>query len=220
MACLYRHIRTDLNCPFYIGIGKSVDRAYSKTHRNSHWESIVRKTGYEVDILFDEIPYSLAKEKEREFILLYGRKADGGILCNITMGGDGVLGIRHSNEARKKMSIANKGKSISDWHKKRISEFHLGKSTPDYVKMKMSEAAMGEKNHRYGVSASNETRSKMSASAKKGALNHASKLTETDVIEIRRMSSIGIGQRKIAKQFCIAKSNVASILNRKTWKHI
>lgn len=220
MACLYRHIRTDLNCPFYIGIGKSVDRAYSKTHRNKHWTSIIKNTEYEVDILFDNISYSLAKEKEREFILLYGRKVDGGTLCNITMGGDGALGIRHDEEARRKMSIANKGKVISDWHKKRISEFHTGKSISDDVRMKMSQAAMGSRNNRYGVSVSKETRDRMSASAKRGPLNSASKLTENDILEIRRMSSIGIGQRKIAAAFNVSKSNIASILNKKTWKHI
>ena len=140
MACLYRHIRTDLNVPFYIGIGNAIDRAYSKTHRNKHWTSIVGKTSYEVEVLFDDITYEFAKEKEREFIELYKRKEDGGTLCNITKGGDGVLGIIHTEEARKKMGEPNKGKTISEWHKKRISEFHKGKTTSEETKKKCLKA--------------------------------------------------------------------------------
>ena len=34
MAILYRHIRLDKNVPFYIGIGKDIKRAYSKSNRN------------------------------------------------------------------------------------------------------------------------------------------------------------------------------------------
>jgi len=123
MACLYRHIRKDIQMPFYIGIGLDTKRAYSKTHRNAYWKSIVGKTDYEVEVLFDEIDYEYAKIKEKEFIALYKRRKDGGILCNLTLGGDGVLGIVHSEEARKKMGAPNKGKTISEWHKKKHLNF-------------------------------------------------------------------------------------------------
>ena len=33
---LYRHIRLDLGSPFYIGIGKTEKRAYSKKNRNKY----------------------------------------------------------------------------------------------------------------------------------------------------------------------------------------
>jgi hypothetical protein len=220
MACLYRHIRNDFNIPFYIGIGKSTARAYSITHRNKHWTSIVQKTTYEVDIIFDDIEYDLAKEKEKEFIELYKRKEDGGTLCNITKGGDGVLGIRHNKEARLKMSEPNKGKTISEWHRKRISEFHTCKNVSEETKRKMSEKSLGEKNHRYGVKTSESTKYKMIKSAKKGEANMASKLTVADVLKIRELNKLGIGQRKIAAQFGVVKNTVACIVNRTTWKHI
>lgn len=217
MACLYRHIRTDLNIPFYIGIGKNVNRAYSSTHRNKHWTSIVGKTTYEVEILFDDITYEFAKEKEKEFIALYKRKEDGGTLCNITKGGDGVLGLVHNEEARKKMGDPNKGKTISEWHRKRISEFHKGKITPEETKKKMSESNKGKT---LGRKMSNDTKLKMIASAKRGESNSASKLTVEDVLEIRRLNLNGLGQRKIAKKFNVAKNSISCIVNRITWKHI
>jgi hypothetical protein len=217
MACVYRHIRTDLNIPFYIGIGKEVTRAYSKTHRNDHWNHIVDKTSYDVHILFDDVSYEFAKEKEREFIELYKRKEDGGILCNLTKGGDGVLGIRHTEEARKKMGEPNKGKTISEWHRQRISEFHTGKKHSEETKKRMSESQIGKG---LGIKASEETRKKMCESSKKGESNHASKLTSSDVLEIRRLNSEGMGQRKIGKKFNVTKNAISHILKGLTWKHI
>jgi hypothetical protein len=217
MACVYRHIRTDLNIPFYIGIGKEVTRAYSKTHRNDHWSHIVDKTSYEVHILFDDVSYEFAKEKEKEFIELYKRKEDGGILCNLTKGGDGVLGIRHTEEARKKMGEPNKGKTISEWHRQRVSEFHTGRKHSEETRKRMSESQIGKG---LGVKASEETRKKMCESSKKGESNHASKLTSSDVLEIRRLSSEGMGQNKIAKLFGVAKFTIHSIVKGITWKHV
>jgi hypothetical protein len=217
MACVYRHIRTDLNIPFYIGIGKEVTRAYSKTHRNDHWNHIVDKTSYDVHILFDDVSYEFAKEKEREFIELYKRKEDGGILCNITKGGDGVLGIRHTEEARKKMGEPNKGKTISEWHRRRVSEFHTGKIVSEETKKRMSESQIGKG---LGIKASEETRKKMCESSRKGESNHASKLTSSDVLEIRRLNSEGMGQNKIAKLFGVAKFTIHSIVKGITWKHV
>lgn len=220
MACLYRHIRKDLNIPFYIGIGNDIRRAYSKSNRNIHWLRIVSKTDYEVDILFDDISYDFAKEKEIEFIALYKRKQDGGILCNITKGGDGVLGLVHTEESRRKMSEPNKGKTLSEWHKKRISELRKGKPIPEETRRKMSESVKGEKNHMYGKKASEETRRKMVASAKRGESNSSSKLTKKDVLKIRILSAEGMSARKIAKKFNVNKGTISCIIKRITWRHV
>jgi hypothetical protein len=110
MAYLYRHIRLDKNEPFYIGIGSdfSYKRAYSKNPRSKHWKSIVNKTDYKVQILFDDLSWQEVCEKEKEFIELYKRNCDGGILCNVTLGGEGAYGRILSKETKEKIS-----KSIS-----------------------------------------------------------------------------------------------------------
>ena len=220
MACLYRHIRKDIEMPFYIGIGLNTKRAYSKTHRNAHWNSIVSKTDYEVEVLFDGIDYEYAKIKEKEFISLYKRKQDGGLLCNLTLGGDGVLGIIHTDEAKKKMGAPNKGKTISEWHKQRTSEFHKGKKISEETKKKMSESALGEKNSRFGKKISEETRNKKIKSAKKGEDNKSSKLTNENVFEIRKLHIETISSYKISKMFNVSKGTILAIINKKTWKHI
>lgn len=95
MATVYRHIRLDVNKVFYIGIGKSDKRAYDKNGRNQYWKNIVNSTDYRVDILFDDLTWEEACEKEKEFISLYGRIDLGkGTLVNLTDGGEGSNGAK------------------------------------------------------------------------------------------------------------------------------
>lgn len=111
MAYLYRHIRLDVNQPFYIGIGSDDDfkRSREKSNRNKHWRNIVKNTSYDVDILMDGLSWEDACEKEKEFIKLYGRSdLKLGTLCNLTEGGEGVIGMKHSDETKRKISEDNK----------------------------------------------------------------------------------------------------------------
>lgn len=112
---LYRHIRLDKNEVFYVGIANNTTRPYSKHSRNRYWYNVVSKTDYKVDIVFDDLTRDEVEQKEMEFISLYGRKDLGiGTLVNMTDGGTGGLGLKHSFETKQKMKgrIAhNKGKS-------------------------------------------------------------------------------------------------------------
>ncbi len=88
---VYRHIRLDKNMPFYIGIGKDLNRPYNKKDRSIFWKSIINKTEYTTEILFDNLTKEQAIEKEVEFIELYGRvDLKTGTLCNMTCGGEGT----------------------------------------------------------------------------------------------------------------------------------
>jgi hypothetical protein len=110
MPYVYRHIRLDKNEPFYIGIGSDTyyKRANNKTRRNKIWKDIVSKSNYEVEILFDNLTWEEACEKEKEFILLYGRKDIGtGILSNLTDGGEGILGNKRTQDFINKRSGKN-----------------------------------------------------------------------------------------------------------------
>jgi hypothetical protein len=123
MAYLYRHIRTDLNQPFYIGVGEDIPekegsfkRAYEKTNRNSYWCNIVNKTKYIVEIILDDISWKEACEKETEFILLYGRSdMNQGPLCNLTNGGEGKKGVLDTLETRIKKSNSAKKPKTEQW---------------------------------------------------------------------------------------------------------
>ncbi len=126
MAYIYRHIRLDKNEPFYIGISNSgcdYKRAYSVKDRNEIWRRIVSKSDYKVDIILDNLDIFDAKEKEKEFILLYGRiDIKNGTLANMTDGGDGILNINENSLLRKKLSKAAIGKKMSDEAKEKMSK--------------------------------------------------------------------------------------------------
>lgn len=95
MPYVYRHIRLDKNEPFYIGMSQSTTnygRAYEIRSRSKLWHNIVSKTKYEVEIIYNCEDIEVAKQKEIEFIALYGRIDKGtGTLTNHTDGGNGTF---------------------------------------------------------------------------------------------------------------------------------
>lgn len=112
---VYRHIRLDKNEPFYIGIGtqyrysKAIKygRARKKSGRNKIWYNIYEKTNNFIwEILFESNDYEEIKQKEIEFIKLYGRIDLGtGILANMTDGGDSILTSPKFAEAQENHKI-------------------------------------------------------------------------------------------------------------------
>jgi hypothetical protein len=147
MAIVYRHIRLDKNEPFYIGIGAKEERAHTKRGRNRYWKHIVKTTPYEVQILFDDLGWDEACEKEVEFIKLYGRKDLGtGILCNLTDGGDrppSSKGVKRSDEFKKRLSNSRKGMVFTEEHKKNLSKSHQGFIPNQETRQKLSKAFTG-----------------------------------------------------------------------------
>jgi len=145
MAYLYRHIRLDNNTPFYIGIGSSVDysRAYERFARNTLWKNIINKTEYRIEIVLDELSWDEACIKEREFIALYGRRDLGkGPLVNLTDGGDGIFGFKHSEETKTKL---RKPKSRESELKRQETYKQLNYSHSKDTKQKISTALIGIK---------------------------------------------------------------------------
>jgi hypothetical protein len=111
MACVYQHIRFDTKTVFYIGIGKTISRAYSKSSRNKYWKNIVNKceNKYLVKILHDNISWEEACTKEKEYIKKYGRlDLKTGTLCNLTDGGEGICNLKHSQKTKLKISKITK----------------------------------------------------------------------------------------------------------------
>ena len=113
MAIVYQHRRGDTNEVFYIGIGKSRERAYRTSNRNKYWHNTVNKVGYEVDILLEEISWENACEIEKGMIAAYGRKDLGtGQLVNLTDGGEGGVGAVRSVETKAKLVKTSKAKGV------------------------------------------------------------------------------------------------------------
>lgn len=110
----------------------------------------------------------IAISEEIRLIAEIGRKDLGkGPLLNLTDGGDGKSGRKHSDETKKKISESLKGKCghpLSEEHKKAISDAHRGKSVivTDEIRRKISESKIGKKRKPF----SEETRARMRESSR------------------------------------------------------
>jgi len=138
-AYLYKHTRLDTNEVFYIGIGTqdNYKRASQLHNRNTYWKNIVKKCGWKVDIICDNLTWEEACKKEKHFILKYGRIDLGtGKLVNLTEGGDGGFGRKVSEETKQKMSKSHKGILQSDERKQKTSEVMKGVNSKKIIDTK------------------------------------------------------------------------------------
>ena len=155
---LYRHIRLDKNEPFYIGIGTKSNRihpnskseyrrAFEENRKESYiWNNIVSKTDYRVEIILESDSYDFIKQKEKEFIKLYGRKdLKVGSLANMTDGGDGTINNIHSNKWKKLHSQQMQGRIQSEEEKLKRSKSREGYKHTQETKNKISNSHIGKK---------------------------------------------------------------------------
>jgi hypothetical protein len=130
-AYVYTHTRLDTNEIFYVGIGTqdNYKRASRSHNRTNYWNNIVKKCGWKVDIVFDNLTWEEACKIEVELIKKYGRVDLGtGTLVNLTNGGEGTLKRVTTKETRLKMSKARKGRKYTDEHKEKTRLSMLGKN--------------------------------------------------------------------------------------------
>lgn len=136
---VYAHLKVD-GTPFYVGKGRG-KRAYSKSMRSSWWKHQVQKLGNfpSVVLLAENLTEIDAHNVEKYWIALWGRRNvhPGGILINLTDGGEGCAGKVVSAETRAKMSHTRKSKGLKTVHSKdtalKISRARLGETQLVYL---------------------------------------------------------------------------------------
>lgn len=138
---VYAHYKPNDTIPFYIGKG-SRERAYIVKKRNQHWKNVVKKYGFRVEIMYDNLSEELAFQMEKDFIKMWGRADLGcGPLVNQTDGGDGA---KLSEETKKKISDAHKGVPLSESHKRQSGLAKLGIPLSDSHKEQISLGLKGK----------------------------------------------------------------------------
>jgi hypothetical protein len=185
---VYRHRRLSDDSVFYIGIGNK-QRPFVKTKRNSYWQNIVKKDGYYVEVIQENLSFEDAKELEVFLISLYGRKdIKTGILCNMSDGGDGS---NLSPEVRKKISERRKGIRnvpldyvITKEHREKISLAKKGKQSTFKGKKHTDKAKEIIKQKRALQVFSKETLIKKSESVKGGKNPAAVKVINIETKQI------------------------------------
>jgi hypothetical protein len=189
-CCVYFYVRED-GTPYYVGIGTK-KRPFEKHAHRSHNIDFKPKNEQQILIIHQDITREEAKQLEIEYIAKFKRKCDGGVLINLTIGGDGRNGDKHSDETKRKMSEVRKGKTISP---------------RSIAKMVETRKANGS------FIPSEETRKKMSANGKKnakyGSNNHAARA----ILAFDKNGNF-IGQFDTARE-AAEKLNIGDC-----WKHI
>lgn len=111
----------------------------AKSGRDTHLCRAIRKHGEEN---FQILVLSTFKTKtealiaEKRYIDIFGLKEHG---YNMTSGGEGTFGHRHSNETKNKMSISHKGKTHSAETRRLLSLSRMGPKNPNYSKKYSTE---------------------------------------------------------------------------------
>ena len=172
MFYTYAHYKPN-NSIFYIGKGRG-RRAWGKDNRNNHWLNIVAKYGDpKVQILAEWQTEEEALEHEKLLVMCF--RDMGCAIVNMTDGGEGVSGYKHTPESTQKRLESMRGHIVSD-----------------ATKAKMREAHLGENNHFFGQSHSEESKAKISKK-KQGCIGPwAGKLRSE---ETRRKISIALSGR-------------------------
>jgi hypothetical protein len=140
---------------------------------------------------------------EESIIAAY--RARGARLLNILPGGQGTLGFRHSEEARRQrseyMRRNTRGASASE---KIAGKLRGRKRDPEAIEQQRL-SVLGEKNHFFGkqhTDQANEANGRARA-----------KLSDAEVLELRALYAAGEQQRDLARRFQISQAQVSAIIN-------
>ena len=128
----YAYLRED-ETPYYVGKGEG-RRAYSKKHRVSV-PPLDRILFLKRNLLEKD-----AIKHEEYMIAVLGRKDNGtGILRNLTDGGEGISGFKHSKETKIKIANAGRNRTHTEETKIKLSELNVGKKLTEETKQKIKE---------------------------------------------------------------------------------
>lgn len=137
---VYVHRRKTDGRIFYVGKGTKL-RAFSHLNRSEWWKRTASKHGVDVTIETEMItePEAFALEK----ILIRRYKEEGHPLVNITDGGGGFSGGRHTEISKKLISIAATGSVKSPEARKKISDKARLRTHTEDTKRKLSDYFTG-----------------------------------------------------------------------------
>lgn len=127
----------------YIGLTKRSLTKRLSSHiteskrRNTHKDSWIKKNNFNITIiLIEDNIKNLEEANEREIFWIKYYKDLGYNLVNSSEGGNGTVGVKMSEEHKKKLSLLYKGKPLSEEHRKKISISRKGKKFTEEQKIR------------------------------------------------------------------------------------
>lgn len=167
----------------YVGYTNDLPRRMRQHHYDAkegttYFYRAIRKYGWEnfaFDVIFEHDDEQWTLDVMEPYFIEWYDTYDNGY--NLSEGGEGAIGHKHTEEARRKMSEAKKGKKLgprSEETKRKISEALKGKKcgppASEETRRKLSEAAKGRPGWNKGKKMperSEEHRRKLSEAAKR-----------------------------------------------------
>jgi group I intron endonuclease len=199
-------LRRPTGKPFYAGKGKG-NRCYEHLkpwHLKGDENEIkvriiekIRREGKEpvVEILQEGLSECDAFAIEAAQIKLYGRIQNGGLLANMTDGGEGQSGFHHSEETKRKISEKTRGKNNPFYGKKhdaktlkKIGDTNRGKVLDESWRNKLSIATRGRP-----MSADHKIKISLSLIGKKKTAEHLKRIGDAQrgkIISIEQIEKI------------------------------
>lgn len=138
-----------------------------------------------------------------EYLSILFKRRKGITLYNMTEGGEGRSGYLVSDETKKKISIANS--------KKKNCEARAAGVKTESARERMSASAKRSWT---------DERKEYAASQRRGSLAWQAKLTECDVVEIRKMLSVGDSCAAISRIYKVTPECISRIKIGKSWSHV
>lgn len=216
MTCGIYQIKNVIDGKTYVGYSKNIERRLKKhfsnlskdSHDNQYLQNAWNKYGeknFESSIL-EEVDSLLLKEREKEYIQNLKTKYPNGY--NLTDGGDGIVNLEESSKNKiREAQLGNKNRSgaiLSQETRNKISIGNKGKTISERRKRELSDRWMGDKNPNYGKAMSEDSRKKLSQSLK-GIIpwNKGKRMTE----EARKNMSLSAKNRNPPSREMVLERN-------------
>ena len=157
-----------INNKFYIGITQKLLNHRFAIHKNvkSYIGNSIRKYG-ENNFTIEQIDTAKTYNQLRKKEISYIDKLKP--FYNLTKGGDGLFGFKHSKNTKKLISLKMAGRKLTEEHKKKLSE-NSSSRRPE-VKSKISLSLTGLNHPMWGKKHSDETKRKMKIAWKLRKIN-------------------------------------------------
>lgn len=206
MYLVYQHRKADTNEIFYVGKGKK-RRPTQLYGRNQYWYRTVNKHGFYAEILVKDIDEEFALLIEKEAIDVYRKR--GIKLVNITDGGEGSSGYKHTEEHKAKL----KGNQnfASTWGKNFKGCHHT-----EETKVKWAISRKGNKN-KLGTKLSEKSKEKIRLAKLRKPILARRQFTDDQIRQIRKdlceMDSVAA----VARLYNVGESTIRRIRNGITY---
>jgi len=213
-----------------------INKLYERNYKSNWIKSLISKNN-KPEMVVLETHEDESECFAAEIRLIEYFKSIGSNLTNLTSGGEGTSGSKHSQETKDKLSLMHIGMKHTEETKEKLRAINTGKKATQETKDKMSnriitletrkllsEKLSGINNPNYGKKPSEDTLKLISTNRKLAATeesikkivenNPNRKLSSDQISEIRSMYSTGkFTQKELSIKYDVNQAHISKIVN-------